>query len=181
MADKRQLIYTQIFEPTYLKMMQVHTDYLVSFHNFYTSSIIRKTPEIELFYKLRFYSIEYSAWRQDIKNFHITAKGLVETFPDSHERNAIRAFSRAIRAYFKAATISDNRHASWFSFFLWKFEENILKQRNPFDFDYGKFISGVDPLKEFLELLELMYTKDIPARWVSVTKSKARLSALFNA
>lgn len=180
MTTERQRIYTQIFEPTYFNMMQIHTNYLESFHKFYTSAITYQTPEIDLFHRLRSYSIEYAAWRQDIKNFHITAKCLVKSFADSQERKAIRAVSRAIREYFKAATISDNRHASWFSFFLWKFEENILEQRNPFDFDYESFIGGADPLKEFLELLEQMYTKDIPARWASVTRAKARLNALFN-
>ena len=181
MKEDLSNVYGKVFEPTYVNMLRIHTNYLDTFHRFYRLATTRIVPELDLFHTLRHYSIEYAALREDIKNLGITVKYLVTNFSNSQEKKAIKPFSRSIRESFKPATISDSRHASWCSFFLWQFEENILEQRNPFDFDYTHSIAGADPLKEFLELLEQMYTKDIPARWASVTKAKARLYAIFNA
>ncbi len=177
---QRRRAYAHFFEPAYIRMEKIHTDYLRSFHAFYNIALNREIPQLSLFQSLRGYSIEYASWRQDIRSFNSIAKKLIQNFSESEEKKAISSFSRAIKNYFKVAGLSEKQHTSWFSYFLWNFENNIIKGFNPFEYDYKKFIAGADPSEDFLIILERTYTKDIPARWNSIVRAKTRLQEVFN-
>lgn len=125
--------------------------------------------------------MEYTTWREDLRNFALVSKELAKGFKKADEKAAIEEFRQALLDYFSVTIASGESHhwPSWFSHFIGSFEEHVREGRSPWDDDYA--VTGVaDPKGTFIKRLRAAYETELPAKWSKVSAAKAQLQIVFN-
>lgn len=180
-VEERRRAYTEHFEPAYKRLETVHSNYLSSFQKFYDLCRKFETPPPDLLSQFRQYGLEYTTWREDLRNFALVSKELAKSFRKPEEKAAIEAFRQALLDYFSVSIASGESHhwPSWFSHFLGTFEQHVREGRSPWDADYTA--TGVaDPKGTFIQQLRAAYEVELPAKWSQVSAAKAQLQIVFN-
>ena len=179
--EERRRAYAQHFEPAYKRLETIHANYLTSFQKFYDLCRKFETPPLDLLSQFRQYGMEYTTWREDLRNFALVSKELAKGFKKADEKAAIEKFRQALLDYFSVTIASGESHhwPSWFSHFIGSFEEHVREGRSPWDDDYA--VTGVaDPKGTFIKRLRAAYETELPAKWSKVSAAKAQLQIVFN-
>ena len=179
LAERRRA-YSEHFEPAYKRLETIHTNYLTSFHRFYELCRKFETPPKDLLFQFRQYGMEYTTWREDLRNFSRLAGELAKSFPMPKDKEAIEAFRKAIVDYFSVsiASGSSQHWPSWFSSFISEFESHVKEGRSPWDADYSS-MGVADPKNTFIQRLRAAYETELPTKWKAVAAAKANVQALF--
>lgn len=179
--EERRRAYSEHFEPAYNRLETVHTNYLTSFHKFYDLCRKFETPPLDLLHQFRQYGMEYSTWREDLRNFSLVTRELAKGFRKPDEKEAVESFRNAIVDYFNVSIASGDFHhwPSWFSHFIGEFERHVKEGRSPWDGDYSS--SGApDATATFVKQLRSAYEVELPTKWKAVASAKAKVQAVFN-
>ena len=176
--EKRKTAYKEHFEPAYLRLETIHKNYLTSFHEFYELCRKFETPPKDLLEKFRKFGMEYTTWREDLRNFSVVAEQMSKSFKKPEQKKAINDFRLSIIDYFKVTFTSGQHWPSWFSAFLAEFEQHIREGRSPWDSPYTAM--GVnDPKDTFIAKLRSAYEIELPQRWSAISKAKVNLQVVF--
>ncbi len=180
-TEERRRAYKEHFEPAYLRLENIHKNYIQSFHNFYELCRKFETPPKELLYEFRNYGMEYTTWREDLRNFSQLSTALSKSFRRKEEKEAITNFNKAVIDYFNVTITSGEYHhwPSWFTAFINDFEQHVREGRSPWDHEY--LAMGVNNPKEtFIERLKAAYEVELPNKWNSVAVAKTNIQKVFN-
>lgn len=179
--EERRRAYSEHFEPAYKRLEVVHTNYLISFHKFYDLCRKFETPPLDLLHHFKQYGMEYTTWREDLRNFSLMTRELVKAFRKPDEKEAVESFRSAIVDYFNVSIASSEFHhwPSWFSHFIGEFERQISEGRSPWDGDYSS-TGDRDAKTTFIKQLRSAYEEELPKKWKAVALAKAKVQAVFN-
>ncbi|MGN7439094.1 MAG: hypothetical protein ACTHOO_10685 [Alcanivorax sp.] len=177
--EMRRKAYDDHFITAFEKMEKIHINYMKSFHEFVDICLEMKTPNHQLLREFRRYGIEYSHWREGVRNFSKTASSLAENFSDEKEKAAIEEFVKSIDEYFQAS-IYDRHYRSWFSGFLSVFEDQVKAGISPWDYDYSRIIcSGDDPKITFINSINRVCKDVLPQNWKNICIAHDNIRSVF--